>query len=265
MRRGTSTGSGSDGVIAQLRPGRGVRRRAIAADRALARAPAHASRARDARRREPERPCGSARRQRRAHVVGGVGPHDDAGGHRRHPDRAAVPARRPAVHPHRARRRSPRSRSPVSDPSRSRSSAGCCSASSRTSSTATATTSCRASSTSSPGCGRRSRSSSPSSCSSSSAASAGAEARSVAGGTPDARPPRRTPDAGGGILPWAIVPLPLRRVHAPVVPVGLGPGRATSRRSAILAPGHGAGDRLPLVRRRHRPRRHGEPRPGARS
>ena len=55
--------------------------------------------------------------------------------------------------------------------------------------------------------------------------------------------------------------VPVRRVHAAVVPVGLGAGQR------LRVAGHprardGAGDRVPVVRRGHRPRRHGEPRPG---
>ena len=78
-----------------------------------------------------------------------------------HPDRPAVPARGPAVHPDRARARSRRWRSPGSGRSRSRSPADCSSASCRTSSTATATPSSPGSSTISPGSAPRSRSSSP--------------------------------------------------------------------------------------------------------
>ena len=90
--RHRSTPTSIRGRRPQLGPDRGVRRRRVAADRALVRDPAHPRRPRDARRRRPRIARQSPRRQRRPDVGGRVDAHDGPRRSRWRADRAAVPA-----------------------------------------------------------------------------------------------------------------------------------------------------------------------------
>ena len=189
-----------------------------------------------------------------------VGDDDDARRPRRRADRAAVPA---AGHASRSSSsaRWPRSCSAVCDRSRSRSRAGCCSASCRTSS---------------PGYSDDflPELAEPTSSGLQSAVPyilvillllvSVATASRRAGSVADERPP---PDHRDGLptwrrrLPWAIFTFALVAFSLQWLDVpGLAAGRHLRPDGDRAEPGDG--DHLPVVRRRHRHGRHGEPRAG---
>ena len=233
---------------------------AIAGDRALDRDPPQPSRARDARGGRPRAARGAARRERGADVRAGVGDDDGARRPRRRAHRAAVPT------PGHARSRSscsarwPPSCSAVCGRSRSRSPAGCCSASCRTSFAGYSDDFLPklVEPAQRPPVGRavHARDPLPPGVRAGSIAPCGLGVRRETASRPSRGPPGVAPAAAVGDLHRRAGRLLVGLVPSP----GWLPGRHLRPDGDRAEPGHG--HHLPLVRRRHRHGRHGEPRPG---